>query len=212
VNVFAGGSDRSRPVDPLKFYTHKIEIIRVTMISSDAANVADNLVKIIRKLVAVGMQVPLELNVEAVSRAREVIQSHLIEEDERMNNISTHLHRTIELANARFQSSNKLGAIMSMRKYHKMLIDYECQAEFVSALIHLDNAIGSGVLRVDHYKKQLKSVFEQHTAAVQAREVRKSAISDKLILAQLRKCDFAVDPPVKSETVAAVRSTISPAA
>jgi hypothetical protein len=53
--------------------------------------------------------------------AHHVIQGHLHQEHAKQQGIECNLSQVVELTIAQCQSKNSLGAIMSMRKYHKLL-------------------------------------------------------------------------------------------
>jgi hypothetical protein len=121
------------------------------------------------------------------SKAHHVIQNHISQEYAKQQTIEANLSRVAELAVARHHSKNSLGAIMSMRKYHKLLVEYERQATLVSVLQRLDNDILNQLLSVDSYMNELNSLLEHENTDSTSASL---SISDNMLLNELSTTTF----------------------
>jgi hypothetical protein len=104
-----------------------------------------------------------EGKLESVSKAHHVMQVHIHHEQATLECLQYNLDRVAQLAMARYQCKNNLGAIMSMRKYHKMLVEYERQTNLLLALQQLDHDLSHDVVPVDRYQIILTSILEKYT-------------------------------------------------
>jgi hypothetical protein len=123
----------------------------------------------------------------AESHAHHVIQGHIVQEHAKQQGIELNLSRVAELAVARYQSKNSLGAIMSMRKYCRLLLEYERQTMIVSALQQLDNDVSNQLLPVDCYMNELKSLLEHENTDSASSS---SSLSDNMLLGELSTSAF----------------------
>jgi hypothetical protein len=115
-----------------------------------------------------------------------ILQEHIEREYEKQQSLELHLSRVSELAVARYQSKNTLGAIMSMRKYYKWLMEYERQTALITALQQLNLDISNEVLSNDSFLTALKSLLVlDHSDSTST-----TSMTDSMLLGELSTITF----------------------
>jgi hypothetical protein len=161
------------------------------MVRSDSIVMAENLVKNIKKMVEQGLLVPLDLiKVETIDHAHQVICNHIDQIQSKTTMMGMNLNRLREMAMARFYGKNYKGAVMSMRNYYKLLIEYKTQNALITALTQLDHNVCHDVVHVDRYEKEMNQIIAFFATQTKANQYHAQQYDDRALLHKLAKGEF----------------------
>jgi hypothetical protein len=128
----------------------------------------------------------------SLNHAHFILQSCIDKEESKLQSLRDNIDRMAELAVARFSSKNSRGAILSMRKYHKLLEMYQLQTCVVPALRQLDDDISRGVVSLDQFDRELENIV--NFQADDMAPFRRPLLEDDALLSELVTGNFVQRP------------------
>jgi hypothetical protein len=117
-----------------------------------------------------------------------ILQTAIKREEEKLQCLLTNIERMEELAVARYSSKNTRGAILSMRKYHKLLEEYQLQTCIVPALRQLDDDITRDVVPLDQFDREFDNIM--HIQVDDMVTFRRPLLKDNELLFELITGNF----------------------